>query len=101
MRIGTTPTFTFGLPFSSSMIDRAHVVFYQNGKVVLKKCETDFKTNSKEITVDLTERETFLFEPDLTITVQAHIKTVENQVLTSNEHVISAIRCLDDEVIST
>ena len=101
MRIGTTPTFTFHLPFSSSLISKIRVIFHQNNKIVLKKNKSDLEIDGEKFNLTLKEHETFMFEPGANVTIQAHILTTENQALTSNEYVVSAIRCLDDGVITT
>lgn len=59
---GTTPTFTFTLPFDGSSITALNLCFAQRGEIVLEKNLDEFTIDGKTIQVDLSETETLLFD---------------------------------------
>lgn len=61
---GTTPTFTFTLPFSCKQITALSVCFAQQKQIVLEKALCDCAIKENTLTVNLTEEETLLFDQD-------------------------------------
>ncbi len=59
---GTTPTFTFTADMDCEQIDKLDVSFAQRDEVVLSKGLADCVISGNEITVNLTEEETLLFD---------------------------------------
>lgn len=59
---GTTPTFTFTLPFESSQITSLNLCFVQLGEIVLEKALSDCRPNGNTLQFDLTEEETLRFD---------------------------------------
>lgn len=59
---GTTPTFTFKLPFVGEQITVLNVCFAQQGQVVLEKSLSDCVVEGNMVQVMLTEEETLLFD---------------------------------------
>lgn len=60
MRVGTTPTYTFRLPFSADTCKKVKVTFRQSNKVVLEKSD-ECILEGDVIKVSLTQDETFKF----------------------------------------
>jgi len=102
MRIGTTPSYTFDIPFDLSIIENIRVVFKQDDKIVLKKEKADctFDVDTSSIKITLSEKETFEFEKGQIIKIQLHVSIVGNSAITSNVMDDYAWECLDDEVIT-
>ncbi len=59
---GTTPTFTFTLPFNCNQITALSVCFAQQKEIVLEKALCDCAIKENTLTVNLTEEETLLFD---------------------------------------
>ena len=59
---GTTPTFTFRLPFACEQITVLNLCFAQQGQVVLEKELPDCTAEGNRVQVTLTEEETLLFD---------------------------------------
>lgn len=99
MRKGTTPSFTFKLPFEVDMIANAKVTFRQ-GEVELAKKLCDCETAEDSLTVRLTQEETFLFECNSFIKVQLRAVTRNGDALSSAVYDVFVGQCLDEEVLS-
>ncbi len=61
---GTTPTFTFTLPFDGRQITALNICFAQQGQIVLEKTLSDCVVEENAIRLALTEEETLLFDGD-------------------------------------
>ena len=59
---GTTPVFTFTLPFDCERITVLNLCFAQQGEVVLEKDLAACMVESNTLQVGLTEEETLLFD---------------------------------------
>ena len=99
MRIGTTPTLTFALPFASSMLEDFRLVMCQHDNEILKKHKADFVIGANAVSVTLTEAETFLFAPHVPILVQLHAATAGGQALTSDVFCVPSVECLDRQTV--
>lgn len=99
MRIGTTPTHVFCLPFTNELIAEAEITYKQGGKKVLQKHLEDCARNGKEISVTLTQDETFLFEETGVVEIQLRVLTASGAALASEIFRVSPERCLSDEVL--
>jgi hypothetical protein len=98
MRLGTTPTLTFKLPFEVSMLSNAKATFRQ-GDIRLEKKLGDFETTENTLTIRLTQEETFLFRSDSQIKVQLRVVTLNGDALASDIFNIFVSECLDNEVL--
>lgn len=58
---GTTPVFTFTLPFDCGRITALHLCFTQQEQIVLEKKLLDCTIKENTLSVKLTEAETLLF----------------------------------------
>lgn len=101
MRIGTTPTHVFVLPFSVDEITEAEITYEQNGKAVLTKKTPAFYMRDKVIAVTLTESETFLFDESANIEMQLRVALANNLVLSTGVICISCDECLSNSVLGT
>lgn len=98
MRIGTTPTHTFTIPFSSDMIRECQIIYQQNEKEVLTKYKKDCTMQDESILVTLTQEETFLFKKGH-VSIQVRVVTHNGEALASDIILVSCKRCLSDEVL--
>lgn len=96
--IGTTPTHRFKIPFDSSLVSRARVIYQQWGKEILRKENKDFRMEGDMLSISLSQEETFLF--DCTpVTLQLRVRTTSGEVLKTDPITISVDDCLDREVL--
>lgn len=99
MRIGTTPTHTFELPFNVAVIDAVEITYCQNKKIVLQKNEDDCTMGENIVAVTLSQQDTFKFTPDVNVEIQIRIVGTDGNVYASDIMCVSCGRCLSDEVI--
>lgn len=98
MRKGTTPTFTFTLPFSTELLTKARVTFEKGDQQLKKELNTaDFDGDT--IKVQLTQEETFLFPCNSQVKVQLRVLTRNGEALASDPFIIFVEECLDNEVL--
>ena len=102
MRRGSTPTHTFALPAciaeKASAISAIEITYEQKNQVILQKREQDCTINGDEVSVTLSQEETFLFKEDVNVQIQLRIK-VDGKVIPSDIMRVSCKECLSDEVI--
>lgn len=98
MMKGTTPTHIFTLPFDTSIVKCARVIYKQYAKEVLRKDTEAFKKDGSKLSVDLSQEETFLFS-SADVTYQLRVKTIHGKVLNTKPKKISVEDCLDCEVL--
>lgn len=58
---GTTPTITYNFPFSVSTIEKFRMYFIQGNETILTKDEDDCTFSGQNVSVTLTQNETYLF----------------------------------------
>ena len=101
MKLGTTPTHIFELPCDINALTDVKIVYHQNGEQILRKrlrnCEVNTETNTLSLT--LTQEETFMFQPNLSVEIQLRAITGGGDVLASDIYKVPASRCLDSEVL--
>lgn len=78
---GSTPTFTFALPFDASAIAEARISFGQDGRELVKKVEGVITMKGNDISCELTQRESLLFNEQKPMQIQLKVKTHEGKVL--------------------
>lgn len=96
---GTTPKHTFILPFSSDAVKECEIIYQQNSKTVLTKTESDCDMEENEISLKLTQEETFLFSAAVVVDIQIRVKTFDGEVLASRIAQVSVEKCLSNEVM--
>lgn len=99
MIIGTTPTHTFNLPFSTDIITSARFIYQQNGQEVLRKTTTDLRLGEMSISADLTQEDTFLFDCRHSVKLQVRVRTIEGKVLSTKPRLLPVEECLDTECL--
>jgi hypothetical protein len=96
--IGTTPIHRIKIPFDTSLVDRARIVYHQWGKEVLRKETEDFHMEGNVLSVSLSQEETFLF--DCTpIVIQLRVRDTSGFVHKMKPRTITPDDCLDREVL--
>ena len=96
---GTTPTHTFTLPFDTSLLTSARIIYSQNEKIILKKELSDCECSGNTISCKLTQEETFLFVHPKTVQIQIRVLTDGGDALNSDIETVPCKMCLDDEVL--
>lgn len=99
MRKGTTPPFTFELPYDADMLDEAKITFFVRGKEVLSKYLRDCTVSGNILTLKLSQEETFLFECDGIAEVQLRVLEKSGEVRATDVYLFKTNRCLDNEVL--
>jgi hypothetical protein len=96
---GTTPTHTWILPFESSLVKEARVIYAQNNKPIITKQTADCSIGEDKISVTLTQEETFLLNCDYYAEVQLRVLTIDGGVYNTSVRVEGVGKCLDSEVL--
>ena len=99
MRIGSTPTHVFTLPFNTDVVDVVQIIYKQGTDILLELDESDCEMTGNTISTVLTQEDTFLFTGGGIVDIQLRVKTTDGTVLASNIMRVSAEQCLSDEVI--
>lgn len=90
---GTTPTNVFRTDVDLENASVLFVSYKQNGKVVLEKSLEDVNVKKTLVTVNLTQKETLLFQDGI-ITIQIRAKFPDNTAIASN-----LIRTTAEEIV--
>ena len=96
---GTTPTHTFTLPFNTETISKLRIIYSQNDNVILVKQMNDCVMNDKQVSVTLTQEDTFLFEHVYPVEIQIRVLTLGGNALASVPEKVGVSKCLDSEVL--
>ena len=80
---GTTPTNVFRTDVDLENASVLFVSYKQNGKVVLEKSLEDVSIKKTLVTVNLTQKETLLFQDGI-VTIQIRAKFPDNTAISSN-----------------
>lgn len=80
---GTTPTNVFRTDVDLENASVLFVSYKQNGKVVLEKSLEDVSIKKTLVTVNLTQKETLLFQDGI-VTIQIRAKFPDNTAIASN-----------------
>lgn len=100
---GTTPTFTFNLPFETSFIKTLSIVI-QNKKIgeklSIEKGLGDCSVSEKSLSCTLSQEETLSFTYGDEIDIQLRILTTDDTAFASKIYTVSVDRILKDGVIS-
>lgn len=96
---GTTPTYTFTLPFDTSIVNKVKITYAQDDVTTLEKYTTDCTLNDETISVTLTQEDTFLFDCKKPLEIQIRILTSGGDVIASVPQTIGISKCLDNEVL--
>lgn len=101
MRRYTTPTHIFTMPFETTEIEKARVIYAQGEKPVFVKELEECQCNGRTLSVTLTQEETALLDCKKGfVDIQAHILTTDGQSLVSEPVRVPVKKCFDTEVLS-
>ena len=101
MRLGSTPIHTFYVPEDFLSISKSvEITYSQNDNVILTKNINSDSFSENEITIKLTQEETFLFNPCLFVEIQLRLVMLDGSVVPSNIMKEKAEKCLSREVLS-
>lgn len=96
---GTTPKHIFTIPFDTSLIADLRISYGQDNKELLAKCKADCTIDGQEVTVNLSQEDTFKFDCTKQIQVQVRVLTKGAEVLNSDLIILTVGRCLNNEVL--
>lgn len=92
---GTTPTHTIHLPFEASTIAAMRLTYEQKGKIVLTKEKDDFEVSGNTIAAKLTQEETLLFDANIQVRIQLHVRTNNGKALATRPWTVPVYILLD------
>ena len=98
MIIGSTPTHSFGIPFSTNLINELVITYSQDGKAVLTKTLADCVVSENKIELTLTQEETLKFEGGV-YCIQLKVKTRGDKVSQSRLIYRRVYKTLNKEII--
>lgn len=96
---GTTPTYTYTLPFTVGTLANYQMLFGQNGVSVVEKSKEQCTVTETDISGTLTQEDTYLFNEKYPLEVQLRVKTIDGDVLATELHKEPVDICLSDEVM--
>ena len=100
MRRYETPTHYIELPFDTSVVSKARLIYSQNDVQILVKELSDCQCEGNTLSVKLTQEETAKFDcKKMFIELQAHILTTGNESIVSDIEKVPVEKCLDNEVL--
>ncbi len=70
---GTTPVFSFTLPFESAQVESFFLTFRQGKETVVEKKLTDCEREEYGLSVTLSQEDTFLFKSRTPISMQVRL----------------------------
>lgn len=97
---GTTPTHVFGVPFQAAEIAALQVIYAQGGRAVLTRTKPNCTVTDGEISLTLTEAETFRFEAGTPVQLQLRIKTVTGEIFATRIHTVALTDALSEVTLS-
>ncbi len=100
MKVGTTPTHAFCLPFTVDMVSAVEIAYVQSGTTKLTKVKDDCTLTDRTVSVTLTQEDTFLLTEGVPVEIQLRVLTTGGDVLMSEIYSVSCDRCLFDEVLA-
>lgn len=95
----TTPTLTFNLPISTSLLVVAYVTLKQGGKTIVEKDISDCVLNDKVLSTKLTQDDTLLLETKSDAEIQIRVRTTDNSAFASQVFTVPVARILKGGVI--
>ena len=73
---GTTPVFSFTLPFESAQVESFFLTFRQGKETVIEKKLTDCETKEYELSVTLSQEDTFLLQSQTPVLMQVRMSSL-------------------------
>lgn len=97
---GTTPKFVFKVNMSTDNLIKIHVLFSQNNRLILRKDESCCTMSDKEISVELTQTDTFMFDCSKAAKVQLRALTADGKAVKTKVFAIDITECLEDDILA-
>jgi len=97
---GTTPVHRFALPVGKENIREVRVTYAQKGRAVLVKKTEHCIVDGKVLSVRLSQKDTFLFDPGQELEIQLRILTPTGDALASEIIRTTVEQCLENEVMA-
>lgn len=99
MRIGTTPTYTFELPFDTDAVVVVELTFSQNNAIILQKSEADCEMGENVIACKLSQEDTFLFTDGVIVEYQLRVKDRNSDVFETDVLREDCLKSLSKKVL--
>ena len=96
---GTTPTHIFTTNIDTSELKSVMVIYAQGGNELFKKSIEDCALNGNQISVKLTQEDTFKFDCNQKVQIQVRALTIDGNAMASKLYILSVDECLNDEVL--
>ena len=104
MNIGSTPRNTFVIPDDIDITGykEIQIVYNQHNKAVVIKnsLEGDIEVNGNELSVVLSQADTFKFDWQTVVRIQVRIMLSDDSVIASTPITVDANQCMDDNVLT-
>lgn len=95
----TTPKHIFKLPYETSLIEEARIVYEQNGLIVLEKALEDCTAEGNVLTLKLSQEETGRFKDNMKAKVQIHVRMKDGEVWATPAKRVNVEELLKREVL--
>ena len=96
---GSTSLNTFEVPVDKTVIEDIIITYSQNDSIVFTKDKSDCEIGDYYVKTKLTQEETLMLSDASPVQIQLKIQTGDEDVIVSEEIVISVKKCLNDEVM--
>lgn len=96
---GTTPTISFGLPFSTELIAAGFVTVKQRDEVVVEKELAECRCGGNTLTANLTQEDTLALDVGTRAKIRLVVKTTGGDRLETSDFVARVSDTFKDEVI--
>lgn len=93
---GTTPTFTFELPFDASTIEAAYLTFQQGTAIAFEKDMTSATKEGQFISFQVAQKDTLGLADSPDVTIQFRCKTADGRVYASGLIEVPVVPTLKD-----
>lgn len=96
---GSTPTHEFELPISTENLQKVIIAYAQDDVEILRKTEEDCEISGNVIALQLSQKETLLFDWKKKMQIQLKVLWEDGAVSLSDVMEKEVRKCLIDEVI--
>lgn len=96
---GTTPTISFGLPFSTDLLDTGFVTVKQREEVIIEKELSVCECSGNTLTARLAQADTLALEVGTHAKIRLVVKTTGGDRLETKDFVVRVSDTCKDEVI--
>lgn len=96
---GTTPTISFGLPFSTDLLATGFVTIQQRDKTIVEKALSDCNCSENTVAATLTQEDTLALKIGSLAQIRLVVKTTGGDRLETDDFVVRILDTHKDEVI--